>query len=105
MRDIPFQITGFAGLLAAMVCAWLLWRGEGRFYRLFAPLSAASLGALLLYTAAFAGDKALVQLKHVFAVQSFTYFLWPLTAAVMAAATVAAIAETVAREVALRVEA
>ena len=96
MRDIPFQITGFAGLLAAMVCAWLLWRGEGRFYRL---------GALLLYTAAFAGDKALVQLKHVFAVQSFTYFLWPLTAAVMAAATVAAIAETVAREVALRVEA
>ena len=55
LRDIPFQITGFAGLLAAMVCAWLLWRGEGRFYRLFAPLSAASLGALLLYTAAFAG--------------------------------------------------
>ena len=105
LRDIPFQITGFAGLLAAMVCAWLLWRGEGRFYRLFAPLSAASLGALLLYTAAFAGDKALVQLKHVFAVQSFTYFLWPLTAAVMTAATVAAIAETVAREVALRVEA
>lgn len=46
-----------------------------------------------------------MQLKHVFAVQSFTYFLWPLTAAVMAAATVAAIVETVAREVAQRVEA
>ena len=29
LRDVPFQVTAFAGLLAAMVCAWLFWRGGG----------------------------------------------------------------------------
>lgn len=105
LRDVPFQVTAFAGLLAAMVCAWLFWRGEGRFYRLFAPLSAACVGAVLLYGAVCHGGKALEQLKYAFAVQSFTYFLWPLTAAVMAAATAAVLVETVSREVARRVEA
>ena len=105
LRDVPFQVTAFAGLLAAMVCAWLFWRGEGRFYRLFAPLSAACVGAVLLYGAVCHGGKVLEQLKYAFAVQSFTYFLWPLTAAVMAAATAAVIAEIVSREVTRRIEA
>lgn len=105
LRDVPFQVTAFAGLLAAVVCAWLLWRREGRFYRLFAPLSAACVGAVLFYGAVSHGDKVLEQLKYAFAAQSFTYFLWPLTAAVMAAATAAVIAEIVSREIARRVEA
>ena len=105
LRDVPFQVTAFAGLLAAMVCAWLFWRGEGRFYRLFAPLSAACVGAVLLYGAVCHGGKVLEQFKYAFAVQSLTYFFWPLTAAVMAAATAAVLVETVSREVAQRVEA
>ena len=60
---------------------------------------------VLLYGAVCHGDKALEQLKYAFAVQSFTYFLWPLTAAVMAAATAAVIAEIVSREVTRRIEA
>lgn len=63
------------------------------------------MGAVLLYGAVCHGGKVLEQFKYAFAVQSLTYFFWPLTAAVMAAATAAVLVETVSREVAQRVEA
>ena len=104
LRDAPFQATGFAGLLAALACAWLLWRKEGRFYRWFAPLSAIGLGGLLC-AALLQGDEVWRQFQSAFAGQSFAYFLWPLTAMVVGAAAVSAIAELAGQELERRMEA
>lgn len=101
---LPFQATGFAGLLAALACAWLLWRKEGRFYRWFAPLSAIGLGGLLC-AALLQGDEVWRQFQSAFAGQSFAYFLWPLTAMVVGAAAVSAIAELAGQELERRMEA
>lgn len=104
LRDAPFQATGFAGLFAALACAWLLWRKEGRFYRWFAPLSAIGLGGLLC-AALLQGDEVRRQFQSAFAGQSFAYFLWPLTAMVVGAAAVSAIAELAGQELERRMEA
>lgn len=48
LHDVPFQLTGFVGMIAAMACAWLMWRKGGLFYRIFAPLTAIGLVGLLL---------------------------------------------------------
>ena len=105
LRDVPFQLTGFAGLIAAMVCAWLFWRREGRFYRLFAWLTAIGLAGMLLYAALFDGRAVLEQLQFAFVNRSFAYFLWLLMSLAVTAAAIAAIAELVGQEMERRVEA
>ena len=105
LRDMPFQLTGFAGLIAAMVCAWVFWRKEGWFYRLFAWLTAVGLAAMLLYAVLFNGRAVLEQLELAFVNRSLAYFLWPLMSLAVTAAVIAAIAELAAQELERRVEA
>lgn len=80
-RDIAAYLCRCLAL-SALLCAWLLWRKEGRFYRWFAPLSAIGLGGLLC-AALFEKNEVLEKLQSAFAGQSFTYFLWPLTSIVV----------------------
>ena len=105
LHDVPFQLTGFVGLIAAMACAWLMWRKGGLFYRIFAPLTAIGLVGLLLFAAIFNGEFILVQLKLAFLNMSFAFFLWPLMAVTATAAAISAISELIAQEFERRMEA
>lgn len=102
-RDIAAYLCRCLAL-SALLCAWLLWRKEGRFYRWFAPLSAIGLGGLLC-AALFEKNEVLEKLQSAFAGQSFTYFLWPLTSIVVGAAAVSAIAGLAGQELERRMEA
>ena len=102
-RDIAAYLCRCLAL-SALLCAWLLWRKEGRFYRWFAPLSAIGLGSLLC-AALFEKNEVLEKLQSAFAGQSFTYFLWPLTSIVVGAAAVSAIAGLAGQELERRMEA
>lgn len=105
LRDVPFQLTGFAGLVAAIICSWLMWRKDGRFYRLFALLTAFGLAGALIFALIFRRDFMLEQLLATMSSLSLAFFLWPLMAVTATAAAISAIVELIRQEFERRIEA
>ena len=80
------QMTEFWSLCAILVCAWVLWQKEQRFYTFFAPLSLAAVCMLALGAALKDGNLLVQQLALAARYQTPGYFLWPLTLSTAAAA-------------------
>lgn len=98
-------LLGFVALLAALVLGGVLWRKETLFYRLFFPLTLA--GVLLLAVGTLAtgqGAAALEQAHAALSILAPGYLLWPLMAAALPAAALAAVVEAVSRELTRRAE-
>ena len=93
------QMTGFLSLCAALICAWVCWRKEQRFYAFFAPVSAFAAAALLLGAAYLNGKQLLTQLELAARYLTPAYFLWPLTLCTTVAAVVSLAAELIEREI------
>ena len=93
------QILGLLGLLAALLCGFIFWWKESRFYRLFLSLilaEAAVYGILLLLginTRTFC-EQLIIAISEA----SFGYFLWQLWGGMMFAAIISASAEWIKNE-------
>lgn len=83
------QMTQFFGLCTILVCAWVCWRKEQRFYTFFAPISLIAVCLLLLAAAAKEGKLLVQQLVLAVRYQTPAYFLWPLNLGTLAASILA----------------
>ena len=99
LRTSVPQMTGFLGLCAVLLCAWVLWRREQRFYAFFAPVSALVTGALLLGAFLLHGRQVLTQLQLAVRYLTPAYFLWPLTLGMTVAAAVSLAVELAERAI------
>lgn len=105
LRNESFQLTGFAALVAIMVCAWLFWRKENRFYRLFAPLTALGTAVSLACALLFHGGAFRRQFAFALAFGTPAYFLWPLMTIAALAAVASIAAELAGQEMNRHIEA
>ncbi len=102
---VPFQLTGFFGLLAIWSCAWFAWRNENRFYRLFAPLMTVGTAAVMLGDLLFHNNRLFMQLHYALTEGTPAYFLWPLMLVATICAIIAVGVELTEQEIARRTEA
>lgn len=104
IRKLPYWAE-FAGMAAAVVMGWAFWRKENDFYRLFVPLSAAAAACYLMVSILYTGPANIWRLTAVSLSSGQIDFIYhkvlpPFTIA----ALLAAIIETVRKEINLRTE-
>ncbi len=102
---VPFQLTGFFGLLAIWGLAWFAWRKESQFYRLFAPLMTTGIVAVALNDLILHNDRFFVQLAYAIEEGTPAYFLWPLMLIATVCSIVAFSVEMIEQEIVRRTEA
>lgn len=105
LHDVPFQLTGFFGLIATLFCAWFAWQDKNRFYRLFAPVMTLGVMTITLYAVIFHGSSFFVQFGYAFSHATPAYFLWPLMLIAVVCTVLALVVELTEQEISRRTEA